>query len=108
MDPSLEIEVRRRADRTTVSLRGELSVDSSPRLWRLLDGLEPAGEVVLDLADLTFVDSAGLGCLMKLARLAADAGATLIATDASTAVRRTIEVAGLHRAIAILPSAELG
>lgn len=101
-DGSFEIEVDLERGRTTVRLTGDLDVASSPALWRHLDDLTPTRRVTLDLTDVGFVDSSGLGCLFKLYRCVADADGMLVATGASPALRHVMEAAGLHRVIAIV------
>lgn len=102
-EEQLTVDVHRGIDGTTVSLRGELDVQTWPDLWRALDLLEPSTLVTLDVSGLDFVDSTGIGCLFKLHRRVADAGGMVVMRGATPAVRRLMETVGLHRSIAILP-----
>ena len=88
---------------TTLHLRGDLDASTSIAIWRQLDDFQPTGTVTMELSDVGFVDSSGIGCLFKLCRRVADAGGILVATGASPALRHLMEMAGLNRVIAILP-----
>lgn len=58
-----------------VRLKGELDLATAPELQRELLGIleQPCTRLTLDLGELTFLDSSGLGALYR-ARQAADAG----------------------------------
>ena len=53
------------------------------------------GEFVLDLAGVTFLDSLGVGALVKLDQLANDGGYTMVLRTPSERVERLLEMVGL-------------
>lgn len=57
--------------------------------------------LVFDLAEVTFVDSAGLGMLMVVREEMADRGGTVVLRGARGQVRRMIETARLDRAFEV-------
>jgi anti-anti-sigma factor len=59
----LDIRCEERGRTTMVHLEGELDLATGPVLEHLLESIE--GEVVVDLRDLSFVDSAGLQMLLR-------------------------------------------
>ena len=70
-------------------------MDSAPLLevtLRLLLG--GGGDIALDMADVTFMDSSGLHCLLRAARAMAGQGLLLIDRP-SRQVLRTLEVSGV-------------
>lgn len=76
--------------------QGELDAASSDVLeGELADALASQGQVELDLAKVSFIDSSGLRVITSAVRAAEDAGATLVITEASEAVRRIFEMTGL-------------
>lgn len=83
-----------------VRLQGELDLATAPDLWQAceaLDGrLEPGLSVVVDLAQLQFLDAAGLGTLVRLRNRVRAAGADLSVLDPSPPVRRVFEHARLE------------
>ena len=72
---ALTIEIERDADVVVVRQAGELDISSAPTLERQLNelGAIAGSSVVLDLAALTFIDSTGLQCLLRVSRRAAGA-----------------------------------
>jgi anti-sigma B factor antagonist len=100
--PNLSAEVTSEADRTVVRIVGELDAEVASRLWAAIDELPSSGDLVLDARELSFVDSAGIGCLFKLQNRARDGGGMLVVAGCRPAVRRTIEATGLHRLAAVV------
>lgn len=97
-----ELEVRRADDYTLLSAVGELDLDTAPRLMaevnrQLRDGVTA---LVIDIEQLTFVDSSGLGTLVGCWRRAQQAGASLVIANPTTDVLLTLEITGLDQ---ILP-----
>ena len=66
----MEIRTSRGEDRTSLELHGELDIGAGPALDEAVGAALDAGcrELILDLAGTTFVDSAGLGALLRAAR----------------------------------------
>src|SRR4249919_633068 len=77
--PSLHCETLEVDGRAVVTLRGELDLASSPELQRQLQLLlnRPVTTLTLDLADLSFIDSSGLGALCQVRQDAEDRGIAL-------------------------------
>jgi anti-sigma B factor antagonist len=65
MDVALEVVVKKLSDVTIVHVAGEVDVASVPALRGRLDDLTPGdGSVIVDLTDVGFLDSTGLGALV--------------------------------------------
>jgi anti-anti-sigma factor len=72
---------------------GELDMDSAPALERGLP--VSGGSLILDLEDLTFIDSTGLHALVKLAaRL--NGAAPLVLDNVPAGVQRVLDIVGLE------------
>ncbi len=81
----------------TIRLRGELDTSTAGDLIAVLDPLAAEdGDVVLELSDLTFMDSSGLHVLLRTAR-DLDGRGRLILRDPTRAVRRILDLAGAAR-----------
>ena len=52
---------------TVLALAGELDLATTPQLERALDAVDGRGTIVLDLDDLTFIDSHGLHAIFRRA-----------------------------------------
>jgi anti-sigma B factor antagonist len=79
-----------------VWLRGDLDMATTQQAWSVIaPAAAGAAQVVLDLREVTFIDSAGLGLLLRVRRLVGDAGATLVLRAPTPATCRVLEFAGL-------------
>ncbi len=88
-----------------VRLRGELDVATAPELERaLLRPRPPRQRVVLDLAELRFMDSTGLRILLKTKRAAVEGGWLLVLRSVPPNIRRLLELAGVQDAIPTEPT----
>lgn len=83
---SVEVEGR------TIRVGGELDLSTVPVLEGHLGGvLDGAGDVVLDVADLDFIDSSGVRVLLSLARRIQDRG-RLVIVNPPAQVRRVLDL----------------
>jgi anti-anti-sigma factor len=76
------------------ALRGELDASTCRGLVERLIG-PPGSLVVVDLCDLSFMDSSGLGALHSARRRALKNGGTLVVCRPSPMVSRVLEITGL-------------
>lgn len=86
-----------------VALVGEVDYAMRGRLDDAYDALteQPPGDVVADLAGTTFLDSVGLGFLVRLHRLVAQRGRTLTVASPPRHVRRALMLTGLDRVLTV-------
>jgi anti-sigma B factor antagonist len=80
-----------------VLLVGELDLTSAPLLRRTLNKLVASGypQIVLDLAELSFVDSQGLAVLIVTNERLSRSGRSLILRSPSPSVRELLQLMGL-------------
>jgi len=101
--PPLDVDVAHTAYGALVTIAGELDIATVPRMIAALAG-EPAataGAIVVDLAGVTFMDSTGLGELVKLEHaLTARAGRLAIVCPEGPA-RLLLDVTGLTDQMAV-------
>ena len=96
--PGFEAVARHETGSLDVALAGELDMTAAFKLESALEDLLPADDVrrlVLDLADLTFIDSAGLGALLAIRDRTQDLGIEMVLRNVSTPVRRILDLSGL-------------
>jgi anti-sigma B factor antagonist len=81
----------------TVALRGEIDVLTVDQVRVALIGALAAHphELVVDLSDLTFIDSTGLGALIAGFQRARDAGVSFRLAHPTPAVRQILVLSGL-------------
>lgn len=92
-----EMRSQPRAAVDRVMLSGELDLAAVPAVRRrLLDGLERAsGSLLVDLSEVTFMDSVGLGALLMAARRCHERGMHVVLTAVPRRIYRLLEITGL-------------
>ena len=91
---------------TVVALVGELEVSEAPALRDLLGTLVagPQSRVLLDLAQVSFIDSSGIGVLVGAHRRAEEAGARIGLAAPNAGVRRVFELTRTDRVLRLYDS----
>jgi len=106
-DP-LEIDVERGDERTLVTLSGELDASTATLLYDQLSDLEveDVQHVVLDLAQVTFMDSTGLSVIVTEHKRMQHSRGSLTIFAPPSSVRRLFEITGLDSVLDIVPANE--
>ncbi len=100
--PSFDVEVVRNGGATRIAPSGELDIATNPVLEQAIAAAtsEPGARLVLDLRELTFMDSTGLRTLAQTNARAANDGFTLAIVRGPRQIDRVLEISGLG---ALLP-----
>ena len=102
--PELTATVSRSGRATVVTVAGELDLATAARLrarLRAVADQSPApSRVVVDLADLRFVDGTGMAVLVEAQRMLTAAGSRLVLRSPSATTRRVVRLLQLE---AVLP-----
>jgi len=82
---------------SVVSVRGEVDAYSVDGLRACLDDLVTGGEhqIVVDLSELAYIDSAGIGLLATTLRRLRQGGGDLVLRSPTTGTFRLLEITGL-------------
>ena len=99
------LQTKPRREATTVVIAGELDHFAAPQIRHMLDELllDPTVmHLVLDLENLTFMDSSGIGVLLGRLRMLQERGGTLSVMNMQPSVEKLFRLSGLHRVIAVL------
>jgi anti-sigma B factor antagonist len=107
--PNFRIDTARTGSVTTMRLSGELDSATSPRLLEALERLADAGgaqALVLDLADVSFIDSAGMRTIITVERIARERDISLTISPASGPVTDLLQMTGLGEHVALAPHGE--
>jgi anti-anti-sigma factor len=95
--PDFSCTVHRDAGRVVVTVEGDVDIATAPVLYATLreaaDG--PGGSVVADFAEVGFIDSSGVQCLLAVQHEIASHGATLTVQRARENVLLVFELLGL-------------
>jgi anti-sigma B factor antagonist len=86
-----------------VSLTGEVDLHTAPELERALDGVMALGctSAVVDLADVSFIDSTTLSVLLRTHTRLRELGGRLVVVASDRRILRTLELTGLDRLLPI-------
>jgi anti-sigma B factor antagonist len=104
-EPLFSISRSEREGELVLALRGELDVDGKAEFAAAAARIPAGAHVVIDLSELSFMDSSGLGVLMAMdVRSRAD-GWTLMLRDPQPAVRRLLEICHFDSRLTITQSA---
>jgi anti-anti-sigma factor len=100
MDLDIEVDTSA-AGIVILRVRGSLDMQSRTDLIQVGQralGAGPVSTFALDLTDVTFMDSTGVGALVELSRDAEDANAAFRIDNPSVRVRRILDLTGLSEA----------
>jgi anti-sigma B factor antagonist len=96
------VEVGGDSTAPVVVVRGEVDVATSPQLRNELNSLIARGarDIVIEFADVSFVDSSGLGVLVgTYKRLREEGNGSIRIVGAQASVRKVFEITGLQAAL---------
>ena len=95
----LSVTSRDFGDSRIFTLSGELDASTCQGLLDQLQG-PPGSSVIIDLSELTFMDSSGLGAIHLARRLAVKDGGALVVCRPQPIVERVLQLTGLDTWIA--------
>jgi anti-sigma B factor antagonist len=94
--PELPIEFQITSTDVGLAVSGEIDAHTAPALKSAADeALAQRSELRLDMSEVEFIDSSGLGVLVSITEAARDAGGDLVVVTPSRAVVRLLELSGL-------------
>lgn len=92
----MELSVAQNGDVPVIAVSGEVDVYSAPALRdRLTELLETGPSVVVDLTDVSFLDSTGLGALVAARTVAAGQGGALALVCTQQRILKLFTITGL-------------
>jgi len=102
----LSVSVQEAGERASiVSLAGELDLSTIRQLeGRLFGELRKRAGVVVDLTELSFIDSSGIGLLIQAFRADGDHGGVYTVISRGSQVERVFRLAGIDRALPLFLS----
>lgn len=98
--PVFKITTRDGDDGVVLALSGELDLAGAPELDQALSAVREAGTALtLDLTDLEFIDSSGLGVLVRFHNAAVASGYEYSVIPGPPPVHRAFVLSGLDQAL---------
>ena len=106
--PPFEVEHARFRGATGVAVRGEIDIACAPALSDALDVaiLDSIGAFVIDLCDVEFLDSSGLGALLRARAMLGREDRALAVVCPQGPVRRLFDVTGISDVLFLYISRE--
>lgn len=106
MDQEFRIEERAGASAPVIAVSGEIDVATAPQLRECLHGVIAQGEatVVLDLLEVTFLDSTALGVLVGALKRCRELGGDLHIVVSDPRIMKIFEITGLTNVFTITDS----
>ena len=106
----IRMESHQDGDVVVLAVHGEIDGAQAPVLGRELEGLLDDGhrKVVLHLAGVGFVGSAGLGALLKTYKRVESAGGGMCLAEPTRFMRRTLSAMGLDDVLPVRDSVAAG
>jgi anti-anti-sigma factor len=101
----MDVEITSLPTMVVLGVHGEVDLATSPKLHEALDALDPDVGLVVDLSDVSFLDSSGLTELVRAHERHAEAGGVRLVV-ASKGIRRVLEVSGLTEVFSIYESSD--
>jgi anti-sigma B factor antagonist len=103
----LQINTYVDADHTVLAVAGELDVYTAPALRTEIGDRLASGQnrLVIDLTDVEFVDSTGLGILVAGLTASRDAGGDLALVCSRPSLLKLLKITGLDEVFAVHPTA---
>jgi len=106
--PNFRIQTFKTGSRPTIKLDGELDSATSGELVSAFERVAAqgaTGEVILDFAGLSFIDSAGMRAIVMVERSAGEHGIALTVVPAAESVTDMLQIAGLGDRLPLAPGA---
>jgi anti-anti-sigma factor len=103
----LEVTTQDSGGQVTISLKGELDLSSVGKVQEELRRVEAEGPplLILDLSDLTFLDSTGLRAVVTADERARDKGRRLVVVRGPDAVQRVFAITRLEERLEMVDDA---
>lgn len=100
---NLRIEVADTTSPTTLVLSGEIDIATSGRVREALIAISSSGEnkVVVDMTNVTFMDSTGLAALVGPLKRFRTLNGEIVLRSPSRGVQKVLEISGLTRVFTI-------
>lgn len=86
----------------TLAVAGEIDLATVDRFASAMTELLAGGQLtrlVVDLDQVTFMDSSGVAALVAASRLAADTGAGFMIVNCRDTIRRVLEITGVYKSL---------
>ena len=104
----LDYQVIEESRGTVLKLSGQLDTDTAPELSSTISGFQhnPPEVLILDLANLDYISSAGLRCVFQLKKLMQNTGGRFVIREPSPQVQKVFDIVKAVPVKSVFSSAE--
>jgi anti-anti-sigma factor len=102
--PGLSVQALELEQETVLVLRGEFDLTGVTVFEEAVASVRPRHALLLDLNELTFLDSSGLGALVSLHQQARSGGWSLLVAAPQPPVAMVLRISGLAQRLTIIES----
>ena len=96
--------ITEQSGRVVVALTGEIDMENAPQVRRaLLDNMKQKRDILVDLSQVTYIDSSGIASLIEGLQAARKQKNDLVLVSVSQRARRVLELARLDKVFTIHP-----
>ena len=101
-------EIQEKQGASVIVFKGEIDLESSPAAREtLLKFFNHTGNVIVDLSEVTYIDSSGVASLVEALQAAKKNGSQFALAAVSEPTRRVLELARLDKVFTLYDSVEL-
>jgi anti-anti-sigma factor len=104
--PGLSVEPLERENETVLALHGEFDLTSVGEFKAAVARVKPGHSLVLDLRELAFLDSSGLGAFVLLYERGVAEGWSLVLLAPQPTVAMVLRISGLEQRLTIVEGSE--
>jgi anti-anti-sigma factor len=106
----MDIEVESRGDRRIVRIKGKVTFERCPQLQSRLDSLlnQNVREIVIDFREVPFIDSSGIGEILRLFKLIRDQKGELVLINPNRKLRELFKMYRFEHFMKIREAVEPG
>lgn len=101
-DDLVRIETLQHGTHPLVSLHGELDLSNAHLLRAALEKVPLVSLVAIDMSDLTFIDSTGLGAIAQFGKRVRDADGGLYLVVTRPAIRKVLSITSLDQHFSVV------
>jgi anti-sigma B factor antagonist len=99
-DADFATATRRVGDLLVVSLTGELDMATAPEFEQAVESAQEGSAIVVDLRELTFIDSTGIRALLRVSSAGQNGHSTVYFVRGTDSVQRVLQLAGADQFLA--------
>ncbi|WP_040952118.1 STAS domain-containing protein [Gorillibacterium massiliense] len=103
-----EAQVKETTEAVTVFVRGELDLAVAPQFRSVLEPLIPSAKpLVLNLSELTYIDSTGMGIIIFILKARAEGKAGFTLDEVPAKIKKLFDLTGISKFLTVRNSTNL-